>query len=386
MFGKTVFDPGHGTRINAGPNGYFEGDTMLQLGLMLKAKGYQLTKEDSSDPVLLARVKQAKALGANTLISLHTNWVPPDNPTSTEETMVIYSLNKPQDKAIAEYIAAEIASAIGVKKSKVWTRHASYSTPQVPVDYYGILRHSVSLGIEHAFIIEHCNHAQMSVDTDVKLKKIVECYERILKGDSQMNPIMGKAQATVAQMDSFMRKVNTQAPDVAQIYLEEGEIEGVKGDIAFAQALKETSYFRFTGLAKPEWHNPAGLGVTGQKVNGEPVGNKFPDWRTGIRAQIQHLKAYASKEPLKQTCVDERYALVSKGIAPNWEQLNGRWAVPGPTYGQDIIKIWQEILKMPADDELSKLRKENTELKETITKLESRISVMKAHAKTITEA
>ncbi len=174
-----------------------------------------------------------------------------------------------------------------------------------------------------------------------------ECRKR-LEANTMKNPIMGKTQATAYQMDTFLRKVNPDAPDVAQIYLEEGEIEGVRGDIAFAQAVKETNYFRFTGIARPEWYNPAGLGVTGQKdSSGNYVGNKFPDWRTGIRAQIQHLKAYASKEPLKQPCVDQRFHLVTRGVAPNWEDLNGRWAVPGTAYGQDIIKIWQEILKVP---------------------------------------
>lgn len=181
-FGKVVFDPGHGTKINAGPNGYYEGDAMLKLGLMLKTKGFELTKEDGSDLDLLVRVKKAKELGANTLISLHTDWVPSDNPQATEQTMVIYSLNRPGDKEIAEYLAKEIAAAIGISRIKIWTRHASYSTPQKPVDYYGILRHAVNLGIEHAFIVEHCNHAQMSIDTDAKLQRIADCYERIFKG------------------------------------------------------------------------------------------------------------------------------------------------------------------------------------------------------------
>lgn len=200
-----------------------------------------------------------------------------------------------------------------------------------------------------------------------------------------MNPIMGKSQATAYQMDTFLRRVNPNAPYVAQIYLEEGEIEGVRGDVAFAQAIRETNYFRFTGIARPEWHNPAGLGVTGQKVNGEYVGNKFPDWRTGIRAQIQHLKAYASTEPLKQPLVDQRFHLVTRGVAPNWEDLNGRWSVPGTTYGQDIIKIWQEILKVQDGSEVDRLKNENAELRAKIIELESKISLMKNYAKNIIE-
>ena len=74
-------------------------------------------------------------------------------------------------------------------------------------------------------------------------------------------------------------------------------------------------------------------------------GATFSDVRTGLRAQAQHLKAYASTAPLNNACVDPRFALVTRGIAPNLENLNGRWAVPGATYGQDILKMINELLK-----------------------------------------
>lgn len=53
-------------------------------------------------------------------------------------------------------------------------------------------------------------------------------------------------------------------------------------------------------------------------------GISFKDVRTGIRAQIQHLKAYASAEDLCQDCVDPRYKYVKKGCAPTFESLAGR--------------------------------------------------------------
>ena len=58
-----------------------------------------------------------------------------------------------------------------------------------------------------------------------------------------------------------------------------------------------------------------------------------------MRAQVQHLKAYASKDPLANECVDPRFDLVSRGCAPYLTDLNGRWAVPGTTYGQDIAAM-----------------------------------------------
>lgn len=178
-FGKVVFDPGHYANYNPGLNGYYEGNAMLKLGLLLKSKGFSITREDGADIVLLGRVKKAKALGANTLISLHTDWIDANNPKSTEGVMVIYSLNRPEDKAIAEQIGKEIAAALGISFRKAYTRPSTHSTPQKPVDYYGILRNGVEQGIEHVFIVEHCNHGQLSTDTEKKLNKIADCYSKM---------------------------------------------------------------------------------------------------------------------------------------------------------------------------------------------------------------
>lgn len=182
-WGKVGFDPGHYEGINAGPNGYYEGNVMLKLGLLLKQKGFYITREDGRDITLIERVRRAKAAGCDTLVSLHTDWIPPDSPKSTEGTMVIYSINKPGDKEPAEYIGREIAKALGTIFRGLYTRR---STTDPSKDYYGILRHSVNLGLRYAFIVEHCNHGQLAYDTDAKLKKIADCYDRIFKGESKV--------------------------------------------------------------------------------------------------------------------------------------------------------------------------------------------------------
>ena len=117
--------------------------------------------------------------------------------------------------------------------------------------------------------------------------------------------IMGSSIATAEQLNEYLLSVNPRATEylhLAAIFLDEGKKEGVRGDGAFCQALIETGYFKFGGDVKPGQHNYAGLGATG----GVP-GLTFIDDRTGIRAQIQHLKAYATTMQLTQACVDPRY-------------------------------------------------------------------------------
>ena len=115
-------------------------------------------------------------------------------------------------------------------------------------------------------------------------------------------------------------------------------------DLAFAQAMHETAFLKYGGDVKIEQFNFGGLGATG----GVP-GNKFPDIRTGVRAQIQHLKAYASTAPLKKACVDERFKYVERGCAPYIEYLSsannpkGKGWAKDPAYAEKINKYVAEI-------------------------------------------
>ena len=171
--------------------------------------------------------------------------------------------------------------------------------------------------------------------------------------------IMDKTQATAAQLASYALKgnptpllPNCTVQELAQIFIEEGEVEGVRGDVAWAQALKETGYFKYGGIVLPEQNNYSGIGALNNNSQGDAAIFETP--RIGVRAQIQHLKAYASTEALKLKCVDPRFHLVKRGSAKYVEWLgfgdnpNGAgWAWPGNGYGYDIIKIMDSILQEP---------------------------------------
>ena len=105
-----------------------------------------------------------------------------------------------------------------------------------------------------------------------------------------MLKIMGQAAATVTQMQSYIKKVNPKVPTsvikMIPLYISEGAIEGVRGDIAFAQSCLETGNFTFSGSAVTfSQNNFCGMGVTKTGMKG----NSFKNPQQGIRAQIQHL-------------------------------------------------------------------------------------------------
>ena len=160
--------------------------------------------------------------------------------------------------------------------------------------------------------------------------------------------IMGDPIASVQQMVSLYQSTGEPYPsealgkggastigDFCGILYEEAVAEGVRPDVVFAQSMVETGWLQFGGDVSIEQFNFAGLGATG---GGEP-GNSFADVRTGLRAQVQHLKAYATTATLNQTCVDVRYSYVKKGCAPTVQSLGGKWAVPGTYYGDSLMKI-----------------------------------------------
>ena len=130
-----------------------------------------------------------------------------------------------------------------------------------------------------------------------------------------------------------------------EIYMEEASVEGIKVEVAFAQAMLETNYLQFNGDVSIEQFNFAGLGAVGNDIKGE----SFDNVREGIRAHIQHLKAYANTDPLVQSCVDNRFEYVRRGSAPYVEWLGIQenpygvgWAA-AENYGFNIVKLIEKM-------------------------------------------
>lgn len=137
----------------------------------------------------------------------------------------------------------------------------------------------------------------------------------------------------------YASKGATTIDDFAAIVIDEANAEGVKPEVVFAQEMHETGWLQYGGDVKAEQCNFAGLGATG---GGNP-GLTFESVRMGVRAQVQHLKAYASTEPLKKECIDPRFKYVTRGTAPTLAKLDGHWAVPGNGYGNSIFSIIKQI-------------------------------------------
>lgn len=238
---------------------------------------------------------------------------------------------------------------------------------QAGYDYNKAFAHTVEFvrqlmaetGIPTDRVLQHYDVCAKNCPSQIRARGMWEEFKhRIGKGGSghtedvsSYTKIMGKSVASVEQMENYIREKNgavaQSVVDMLPLYLSEGEAEGVRGDIAFAQSCLETGNFGFSGSAVMlEQNNFCGMGVTDNGMKG----NSFDTAQLGIRAQIQHLKAYACKDGLVKGKVDPRFKYVARGSAPYLEWLGiqenpqGKGWAAGAGYGAKIAAILKDMI------------------------------------------
>ena len=370
---KVCLDAGHvGSKYNQSPvvKTYFESAMVWALHLKLKAqleaRGFEVvTTRPDINTDLTVYNRGAASEGCDVFLSLHSNACG----TESVDYPVVYRAydNQSGVDALALKIAKKIGELMGTAQAgRTATRKNSSGG-----EYYGVLRGARAVGTPLYMLVEHSFHTNtkatkwLSVDANLDKLAVAEAELLAEHFGTQAPPegkttIMGEAVATAAQMALFCRSKNA-APqltscsleELAGMFLEEGKAEGVRGDVAFAQSIHETGFFKYGGIVTPGMNNYAGIGALNGNATGQAA--SFPDPRTGVRAQVQHLKAYATDAPLVNPCVDPRFALVSRGSAPFVEWLgaadnpNGKgWAVPGKGYGEKVVKLLGQIMAQEA--------------------------------------
>jgi hypothetical protein len=122
--------------------------------------------------------------------------------------------------------------------------------------------------------------------------------------------------------------------DLIAVYLVEADAEGVRGDLAFAQAVAETGHFtnRDTSI-----NNFAGIA----HYDGTASGDAFPDPVVGVRAHIQLLKKYAAGNDTSLAHAD--VSPDAGATATTWGGLAGTWA-SSPKYWSLLESVYGSML------------------------------------------
>ena len=231
--------------------------------------------------------------------------------------------NNSREKVVVSNVP--YGSRVKTVKYKVW----SLANGQDDAKWYTARKNATG---KYTYTVPLVNH----LDTG-KIRIEVYAYykdggkERLLKKNFSipLYTIAGTTSTNVAQMVRYYNAnatypaayANSDAPNIetfAQIYIEECNAEVIRAEVAFAQAMKETGFLRFTGRVPVTAYNFAGMGAIDSDVTAYAT---YSSVREGIRAQVQHLKAYANHDALNQTLADGRFGLVSRGTAPYVEWL-----------------------------------------------------------------
>ena len=217
---------------------------------------------------------------------------------------------------------------------------------------------AMSIAFKYACFQVFCIPTEDIVDPDAEtpepstpIRTITSEQIGDLKKEMMRTGITAETMLSTAQMRTYIKTMNPDVPtsvlDMIPYYLSEGEAEGIRGDLAFCQSCLETGNFTFEGSAVTlDQNNFCGMGVTSNGMKG----NSFDTPQMGIRAQIQHLKAYANNDNLVNACIDPRFNYVQRGCAPYVEWLgiqenpSDRGWASGAGYGTKILEIYKKIL------------------------------------------
>lgn len=201
------------------------------------------------------------------------------------------------------------------------------------------LREGVEAGAltEDFTLSGHRDYSSKSCPGDKVYPQLPEVRERV----SGSTPILGEPQATVAQAQAWARARGGTSTFLvlAPKYWRLASRNGVRPDVAYAQAAKETGFGRFGGVVDASYFNPCGMKTRDGGGNSDPSAHqRFGSWEEGIAAHLDHLALYAGAPGTpRENTPDPRHFSSIHGTAKTVESLGGKWA-PAPDYGRSIVE------------------------------------------------
>lgn len=159
--------------------------------------------------------------------------------------------------------------------------------------------------------------------------------------DKSNTPIIGKAEIDVESAKAWAKAKGAAELfiNAADYYWKYGELTGIRPEILYAQAAKETGYGKYGGAVTPDMNNFAGIKIYGATGDKKEDHETFETQEDGVRAHFNHMGAYVGIEPIGE--VHGRYNSVKTlswaGTVKSVEALGGKWC-PDLYYGYAIVR------------------------------------------------
>lgn len=182
--------------------------------------------------------------------------------------------------------------------------------------------------------------------------------------------ILSEPRASLEQCKEWVRKTKTAHPlalAMVPLLWDAAMANKIDPCVLIAQAMKETGWFNFKGVIRPNFCNTCGLKITKGGGDLEPGAHmRFEYWEDGIMAHSDHLALYAGGSNMPKyspecashqneqykgngTTKDPRHFTYLLGKCKDVEDLAKNWA-PSPTYGTDIVSMVNQIINTKIEE------------------------------------
>lgn len=302
------------------------------------------THADDRDVPLKERTDKANAWKADAFFSIHANAFGSDwNDANGIETFV-YTSRPAAAVKLAEAVQRTLIRATGRRDRgvKAGDLHVLRETKMPAI----LIECGFMTNRQEAELLKSDQYRRKCAAAIVQ--GIAEVYGLKKAGaapSASGTPIAGKSQATIEQAQEWarQRKVAQAFIDLAPVYWRIGAELGIRPEVGYVQAAKETGFGRFGGVVSRDFHNWCGLKTTKGGSNTDPLAHaRFLNDEEGVRAHLQHLALYAGVE-VKGAIVDPRHFPAVRGTAETVESLGGKWA-PAAEYGKAIAELLASLL------------------------------------------
>lgn len=385
---KIFIDPGHGGKDpGASGNGLNEKDITLDLALELakRLRGcnceVRLSRDKDTYVALGTRAHDAHAWDADLFFSIHVNAHTGSAANGYED------FTYPVVGATTANIRKELHPHI----AKVWT-DAGRANRGMKTANFQVLRETTmpAVLVELGFI-SNPQDASLLKQPAFRDKLVGAMAAGIAEAMGLQKeagtPIMGPPQATIGQAQAWAksRGAHQRFIGIAPAYWNYGQKTGIRPEVAYAQAAKETAFGRYGGAVDPAQNNWCGV-KTATAAGDRPQDHEsLPTPEDGVRAHFNHLAAYVGIPPIGKT--HGRYNVVKSlswaGTIRTVEELGARWA-PAGNYGESIVQDYlagllatEAPVEEPGSAELERLREELADARQDVDILRAKLEQIK---------
>lgn len=359
---KIMLDPGHGgSDPGATANNIIEKEVNLAVALLardlLTASGVNIimTRMDDTYVSLPDRTERANREKVDAFVSIHHNAA---SESAARGMEVYHSIVGGEGQRLAKLIHDRYQVLIPELPSRgVKTRTGSDGR-----DYYYVIKKTQmpAVIIEGGFLT-NSQDAALIKSRAFQEKQARAINQAVLLwygreiDEGEGTPIMGPPRATVTQAQAWAqgRGSHQRFIAIAPVYWEVGQTIGIRPEVAYAQAARETAFGRYGGIVRPEQNNWAGIKTRDATGDRPEDHESFPTPEDGVRAHFNHLAAYVGLPPLGEP--HGRYHIVKgfswAGSIRHVEELGGKWA-PDPAYGRILVRDYLERLLATEDSEI----------------------------------